>query len=473
MFKFISAAAETLSYGLYTYILILLMLAAGVFFTLRTRGVQLRLLREAVRVTGEKPRDGNGVSAFDALMVSTASRVGTGNILGVTGAILVGGYGSVFWMWLIALLGGATAFVESTLAQVYKQKDAGGGFYGGPAYYIRQAMGGRRWLSAVFCVCLLLTYAVGFNLLTAYNLQSAFEVYSFYVPGVSGRLIGGAAAILCLCCVLGGARGITRVTGALVPLMGLLYVAVALVVTLLHIDRLPSVIAEIFRGAFDAEAIFGGFAGSCVMMGVRRGLFSNEAGVGSAPNAAAAADVTHPVKQGLTQMLSVFIDTLLICTATACMIMSTGLPGGETDSYSVYIQSVLHANFGPAGPIFITVSLLLFAFTTLVGNFFYIDSCVAFLMGKMPSARAMTWIRTAASAVIFLGGGLSMSAAWNIADILMGVMCLINIPVLLRLSGTASAVLEDYEKQRKDGRDPLFRPRELGIGSAEVWEDLN
>ncbi|MGN1001537.1 MAG: alanine/glycine:cation symporter family protein [Oscillospiraceae bacterium] len=473
MFKFLSEAAEKLSYGMYTYLLIALMLAAGVTFTLRTRGVQLRLLREAIRVTGEKPKGRDGVSAFDALMVSTASRVGTGNILGVAGAILVGGYGSVFWMWLIALLGGATAFVESTLAQIYKQKDPRGGFYGGPAYYIQRAMGGRRGLSAVFCVCLLLTYGVGFNLLTSYNLQSAFETYSFYVPGVSGWLIGGAAAILCLCCALGGGKGITRVTGVLVPLMGLLYVAVALAVTLIHLDRLPLVFGEIFRSAFDGKAIFGGFAGSCVMMGVRRGLFSNEAGVGSAPNAAAAADVTHPVKQGLTQMLSVFIDTLVLCTATACMVMSTGVSGQGVESYSVYIQSVLRANFGPAGTVFLTVSLFLFAFTTLVGNFFYIDNCVAFLAGKMPSERVMTWIRAAAAAVIALGGGLSMGAAWNIADILMGVMCLINIPVLFRLSKTAAAVLRDYERQRRAGQDPVFHPRELGIEGAEAWEGLN
>lgn len=470
MLQFLSDAAEKLSRGMYTYLLILLMLAAGAILTLRTGGVQLRLLREAVRVTGEKPRGKGGVSAFDALMVSTASRVGTGNILGVAGAILVGGYGSVFWMWLIALLGGATAFVESTLAQIYKKKDPRGGFYGGPAYYIRQAMGGRRWLSAAFCVCLLLTYAVGFNMLTSYNLQSAFEVYSFYVPGISGWLIGGAAALLCLCCALGGGRGITRVTGVLVPFMGLLYVAVALAVIVIHAGRLPYVLGEIFRSAFDLEAIFGGFAGSCVMMGVRRGLFSNEAGVGSAPNAAASADVSHPVKQGLTQMLSVFIDTLVLCTATACMIMSTGLPGEGAGSYSVYIQNVLRANFGAAGPVFITVSLCLFAFTTLVGNFFYIDNCVAFLAGGMPSERTMIRIRTAAAAVIALGGGLSMGAAWSIADILMGVMCLINIPVLLKLSKTAVTALRDYERQRREGREPVFRPGELGIEGTEAWE---
>lgn len=466
----LAGLAERLSNWMYTWLLVLLLLAAGIIFTVRTGFVQLRMLGEALRVVSEKPRGKDNVSSFDALMVSTASRVGTGNILGVAGAILTGGSGSVFWMWVMAILGGASAFVESTLAQIWKQRDGAGGFYGGPAYYIRQAAGGRRGLASLFCVCLLLTYAVGFNMLTSYNLQSAFETYDFYVPGVSGWLIGGGVALLCLLCVLGGGKGITRVTGVLVPFMGLLYLAVAAAVLLIHLDRLPGMLAEIFRSAFDLRAIFGGFTGSCVMMGVRRGLFSNEAGVGSAPNAAAAADVSHPVKQGLVQMLSVFIDTLLLCTATAFMLLATGLDGTDCGSISAYVQDSLRANFGPAGPVFVTVSLFLFAFTTLVGNYFYIDNCVAFLAGHMPSEKVMTLIRTAVTAVLFLGSGLTAELAWNLTDVFLGIMCLINIPVILKLSGQATAALADYRRQRRQGRDPRFRPEDLGIRGTEAWD---
>jgi len=252
-----------------------------------------------------------------------------------------------------------------------------------------------------------------------------------------------------------------------------MYVAVAIAVMFIHRQALPGMFEEIFRSAFDWEAIFGGFTGSCLMMGIRRGLFSNEAGVGSAPNAAAAADVSHPVKQGLVQMLSVFIDTLLLCTATAFMLLSTGLDGSGYDSFSAYVQDSMRLNFGPAGPVFVTLSLFLFAFTTLIGNFFYIDNCVAFLLGRMPGERAMAAIRTGVAAAIFLGSGLSAKLAWNLTDLFLGLMCLIHIPVLLRLGGTAMEILRDYEAQRRGGDEPVFRPDKSGLKGVKGWVDAD
>ena len=327
-----------ISDAMYSYILIIMLLGVGLYFTIRGKLLQIRLLPESIRVVGEKSGDENSVSAFEALMVSTASRVGTGNIVGVANAIAVGGYGAVFWMWLIAVVGSASAFVESTLAQIYKKKDPKGGSYGGPSYYIEAALHSRL-LGVVFAVVLIATYAGGFNMVASFNLLDSFTGYSFYeqagyVKILGGTysvvtLVGGAVlALLVAVCVLGGGRRIVKVTGVLVPVMGVLYILMALVVMVLNLDMIPGVLARIFHDAFDFQAIFGGalgFGSSAVMQGIKRGLYSNEAGVGSAPNAAAAASVSHPVKQGLVQMLSVFIDTILVCTATAMMCLSTGI----------------------------------------------------------------------------------------------------------------------------------------------------
>ena len=301
----------------------LLLLAAGLFFTFRSKFIQIRLLGESFRVVSEKPKTKGSISSFGALMISTASRVGTGNIVGVSTAICLGGYGAVFWMWVTAILGGASAFVESTLAQIYKRKNKDGSSYGGPSYYMETALR-QRWLGVVFAIIIILTYAVGYNMLASYNLQSAFAGFSFYGDH-SPFLIGLILAVLFAACVLGGAHRLTKVTGTLVPIMGVLYVVIALVVVLMHLNLVPTVFQNIFASAFDFPAIFGGFAGSCMMEGIKRGLYSNEAGMGSAPNAAATADVSHPVKQGLVQMLSVFIDTILICSATALMCLCSGV----------------------------------------------------------------------------------------------------------------------------------------------------
>ena len=327
--------------ALYGYVLIILLLLGGVYFTIRTRFAQFRLLREQFRSVTEKTTE-KGVSSFQALMVSTASRVGTGNIIGVATALCLGGFGSVFWMWVIALIGAASAFVESTLAQIYKKRGKDS-CYGGPAYYIEAATK-RKGPAIVFSIFLILTYGFGFNMLASYNLQSTFSSYSFYDKDYTPWIIGFVVAVLVGYCLIGGGKRVVSVTSFLVPVMGAIYIATAIVITVINIDTLPDVIGEIFAGAFDLKAIFGGFSGSCIMHGIKRGLFSNEAGVGSAPNASASADVSHPAKQGLVQVLSVFIDTILVCTATAFMCMTSGVkPPNDSDLAAKYVQDSLSA----------------------------------------------------------------------------------------------------------------------------------
>ena len=473
MYEQLNSLIENISTFMYSYLLIIMLLAVGLYFTFRTKLVQFRLLGESVRlVTEKKEGDGNTVSPFEALMVSTASRVGTGNIVGVATAIATGGYGAVFWMWMIALVGGASAFIESTLAQIYKKRDDKGGSYGGPAYYIEAALK-SRWLGVVFAIALIATYAGGFNLLCSFNLVTSLQGYSFYgdpATSVVPLICGALLALLVAFCILGGGKRIVKVTGVLVPVMGVAYIAMAVIVMLINAKNLPMVFAEIFRGAFDFEAIFGGFAGSAVMQGVKRGLYSNEAGVGSAPNAAAAADVSHPVKQGLVQMLSVFIDTLLVCTATAMMALSSGIVPSEELTGAPFVQTALASTFGDFGFYFITFSLLLFAFTTLIGNLFYCEGALNYIAGRQVSKTALTIFRVIACVIVFVGAQLDFGLAWNLADVLMGVMAIINLPVIVILGKTALRALNDYVAQRKDGLDPVFKAASIGLTEkTDFW----
>ena len=321
---FITNMINSLSELLYSHILIILLLGAGIFFTIKTKFVQIRMFIESLRVVAQPGSDKNGLSSFQALMVSTASRVGTGNIAGISTAICLGGSGAVFWMWLTAILGSASAFIESTLAQIYKHKAKDGSSYGGPAYYIQAALK-KRWIGVLFAVVLILTYMGGFNLVASFNIADSFRVYSFFNPEWTPLIVGAILAVVFALAVFGGSKKISQITEVLVPVMGIFYLAVSLFIILKHYQLVPVMFTSIFNNAFDVQAIFGGFAGSCVMHGIKRGLFSNEAGVGSAPNAAASAAVSHPVKQGLVQMLSVFIDTILICSATAFMLLCSGV----------------------------------------------------------------------------------------------------------------------------------------------------
>ena len=446
---------------MYSYLLIVMLVAVGLYYTLRTRLVQLRMFKETIRVILEKPVGADAVSSFQALMVSTASRVGTGNIIGISTAICLGGYGAVFWMWVIAIVGGASAFIESTLAQIYKKRGEHGS-YGGPAYYIEAALGSRA-LAVIFSIALIATYGVGFNMLCAYNLQSTFIAYSFYNEATTPWVIGGILAVLVGYCLFGGGRRVIAATSTLVPIMGVIYISVAFVLTLINIDQLPAVVGKIFSQAFDFQAIFSGFAGSCVMFGIKRGLYSNEAGVGSAPNAAAAADVSHPVKQGLVQMLSVFIDTLLICTATAFMCLTSGVEPVKELAGAPYVQTALAASMGGVAKVFITVSMVLFAFTTLLGNLYYVDNCFAYIMKAVPGPTFNMIYRAIACVVIFIGAGSSMGLMWDLADVLMGCMAIINLPVICILGGPALKAMDDYSKQREAGKNPVFKARSIGV----------
>ena len=483
MYDAFAGLISQISVFMYSYLLIVMLLGVGLYFTFRSKFVQLRLLPESIRVVGEKTGDQHSVSAFEALMVSTASRVGTGNIAGVASAIAIGGYGAVFWMWLIAIVGGATAFVESTLAQIYKKKDPEGGSYGGPSYYIQAALKSRV-LGVVFAIALIATYAGGFNMLASYNLISSFTSYDFYASAgtftLGGKeysvvaVVGGVIlAILVAICVLGGGKRIVKVTGVLVPVMGVLYILMALVVMVMNLNMIPSVLGRIFSEAFDFGAMFGGavgFGSSAIMQGIKRGLYSNEAGVGSAPNAAAAADVSHPVKQGLVQMLSVFIDTILVCTATAMMCLCTGIDIKGGLEGAPLVQASLATTFGAVGPYFITFALLLFAFTTLLGNLFYCEGCLNYIANRKLGSVPMTVFRLIACGLVFVGAQLSFDLVWDLADVLMGIMAIINLPVIVILGRTAMRALQDYMEQRRAGKNPVFKASSIGLKEkTDFW----
>jgi len=448
--------------------LALVLFCGGIYFTIRTKFIQGRLFGESIRVVAEKPSDTNSVSSFGALMISTASRVGTGNIVGVSTAICLGGAGAVFWMWVTAILGGASAFVESTLAQIYKKKAKDGSSYGGPSYYIEAALHSRV-LAIVFAVALIWTYAVGYNMLAAYNLQSTFAGFSFYnesTPYFIGMVIAVAFAV----CMIGGNKRVEKVTGSLVPVMGIFYVFISLVALGINFRNIPAMFSAIFASAFDFKAIFGGFMGSCMMLGFKRGLYSNEAGIGSAPNAAAVADVSHPAKQGLVQMLSVFIDTLLLCTATAFMCLSSGVAPTAEQAGAPYVQAALSSTFSSIGPVFIAVAMTLFAFTTLIGNFYYVENCFAYILKKDPSKSFKNITRIIGAVLIFFGAAIKFGTAWDLADIAQCILAFLNIPVCIILGGVAFKALDDYTAQRKAGKEPTFKAKNVGVKEkTDFW----
>ncbi|MDB8821211.1 alanine/glycine:cation symporter family protein [Peptostreptococcus anaerobius] len=458
---------------MYYPILIVVLAVAGIYFSFKTGFIQLRLFRESLRAVMEKPDQKGQVSSFQALMVSTASRVGTGNIVGVSTAIVLGGPGAAFWMWVLAIVGSATAFIESTLAQIYKRRDKEtGGCYGGPAYYIESALKNKT-LASLFVVFLILTYGLGFNLLCSYNLQSTFSVYSFYNPKTTPMIIGAIIAIAVFISIVGGGKRMIRVTEVIVPFMGVAYIIVSLIVVIMNIGMFPEVIKLIFTDAFSGRSFAGGLAGSCLIYGIKRGLYSNEAGVGSAPNAAASAEVSHPVKQGLVQVLSVYIDTIVICSATAFMILVSGIPMKEELAGAPMVQESLRSVFGSFGPLFITIAMIMFAFTTLIGNLYYCETGLSYLNGnKKPGKTFMIGFYVVAAIIVFVGATMEMDAAWASADITMGLMALINIPCCVIMGGVAIKAAKDYEKQRKAGQEPVFHSKVVGLDSKDLdyWE---
>ena len=428
---------------MYTYLLIIILLAGGFYFTFRTRFIQFRMFRESLRVVTERPDRAGSVSSFQALMVSTASRVGTGNIIGVSVAICVGGYGAVFWMWLIAIIGGATAFIESTLAQIYKRRNTETGeSYGGPAYYIEAALHSRP-LAVLFALSLIATYAGGFNMLCSFNLQSTFSGYSFYNEGVTPWIIGGIAALLTAFCVMGGGKRIIAVASTLVPFMGGLYVLVALIVIVMNLELVPTVFARIFQGAFDFQAIFAGFTGSALMQGIKRGLFSNEAGMGSTPHAHARAKAKNPHEQGLAAMVSVFVDTFVILNLTVFSILTTGaLETGKNGT--ALTQAAFATSFPGIGDIFVAVCLLFFAFSTILGWQFFGLVNVKYLFGE----KAGVIYSLLVVAFVVVGSTLKLDLVWALSDFFNGLMVIPNAIALWALSGVVVKICRKFQDQK-------------------------
>ena len=454
---------------MYTYILIILLVAAGLYFTIRTKGAQFRLFGDGIKSMLDKADNKEGekkVSSFQALMISTASRVGTGNIAGIATAIATGGPGAVFWMWLMALIGGASAFVESTLAQIYKVKKPDGQYRGGPSYYMERALG-KRWMGILFSILLIICFAYGFNGLQAYNMSSTLEYYiDDYSNTVVPMIVGIVLALATAFVIWGGAHRIGFISSVIVPIMAAVYILIGLVTMVMNITELPGVFKMIFESAFNFKAMAGGFAGSAIVIGIKRGLFSNEAGMGSAPNASASADVDHPVKQGLVQVISVFIDTILICSSTAMMLFVSGVQGipGKLDGIP-FVQAAISANVGEWGIHFITFSIYAFAFSSVIGNYFYAESNILFIKD---SKLLLNVFRFTCVIAVFLGAQADFSLVWNIADITMGLMAIVNIIAIFLLGKVAFKALKHYEMKKKAGEEPVFYEDEIGL-TGTVW----
>ncbi len=444
------------------YVLIAALIISGVYFTLATKWVQFVRPREMLKLMLDRDNKGKEhISPFQAFAISTASRVGTGNIAGVALAITVGGPGAIFWMWLIAVFGSASAFAESTLAQIYKVK-SGKQFRGGPAYYIRTALKNKP-LSIAFAISLIATFPFVFNSVQSNTIAQSLQTTFGTKPLLTGLALATLTAII----IFGGLKRIARFSAVIVPIFALAYIAITLVIMLLNITQIPHVLGLIFADAFSWQKLIAGTLGATIMTGARRGLFSNEAGMGSAPNAAATAYTSHPVKQGYVQAFSVFLDTLIICSCTAFIILLadyTHFPGLEGIALT---QAALASELGPFGNYFVSASVLLFAFTSIIGNYYYGQANVEFLTHRR---GVMTCFRTLVCVMILLGALMQLKLAWGLADLCMTCMALINIYAILKLRKYVLAALIDYRRQKRRGKDPTFGPYNVRrIKHADAW----
>lgn len=444
----------TIGNDLSDWFLIPLLLVAAVWFTIRTRGVQFGMLGEMCRLlVGREPgRTGrHTVSPLQAFMVSIASRVGTGNLAGVATAIVLGGPGAVFWMWIIALLGAASAFIESTLAQLFKVRDGQGGFRGGPAYYILHGIGSRTW-AATFAVLIAITFGLAYNSVQSNTIAEAFGT-SWGIPAWVSAV---GVTVLSMAIICGGLRSIARFSQWVVPVMAISYIIVAFIIIILNIQSLPHVLGMILADAFGIEQGVAGGVGAAMAFGIRRGLFSNEAGEGSAPNVAATAHVSHPVKQGLVQALGVFTDTLVICTCTAFIILCSGVHiGAEAQGISL-TQAAVSSQLAPGtsfGASFVSIAIFFFAFTSIVANYYYGETNIRFLT---PRRGAVYAYRVLVGTMVLLGGLMSLGLVWSLADITMSLMALCNLAAILVLGRYALVCLKDYRSQRRQGRNPVY-----------------
>ncbi|MCM3636296.1 alanine:cation symporter family protein [Sporosarcina luteola] len=446
---------------IWTYILIGLLLLIGLYFTIRTKFVQFRLFGEMFRLIFEKREGNRGVSAFQAFTISAASRVGTGNVTGVALAIGIGGPGAVFWMWVIAIIGMATAFIESALAQVYKVRD-GDTFRGGPAYYMEKALGLRK-LGIVFAILLTMCFGFIFNSVQSNTISQSFHDVFNLPYWVVGLLLVILTAII----IFGGVQRIVKVTQAIVPIMAVFYLLIALYVVAINITEVPAMIALIFEHAFGIKEMAGGGIGAAMMQGIRRGLFSNEAGMGSVPNAAATASATHPAKQGLVQSLGVFFDTIIICSATAFIILLAGLYDKGEESGILLTQSSMAVHVGSWAPYFVAIAIMFFAFSSIVGNYYYGETNIEFINTHK---SWMTVYRIAVLGMVMFGALAKVDIVWSMADLFMGLMAIINLLVILALGKVAFRVLDDYTKQRKQGKNPVFKA-DSSLKGADCWRE--
>lgn len=450
----LNQAIVSVNYFTWTYILVAGLVICALWFTWRTRFVQFRMIGEMVRLlgdsTGTHDKGEKHVSSFQAFAVSIASRVGTGNLAGVATAIAIGGPGAVFWMWVIALLGSATAFIESTLAQLYKRRHADS-FIGGPAYYILHGMH-CKWMAKLFAVLITMTFCMAYISIQSNTICGAMQKAFSIDP----TWMGAALAILSLAIVFGGIQRIAKVSSVLVPLMAVSYVLLALVIIVMNIQLIPHVFRLIVENAFGFEQVAGGGLGATMMNGIKRGLFSNEAGEGSAPNIAATASTTHPVKQGLIQSLGVFTDTLLVCSCTAFIIIISGLYVNNSESGILLTQVALEREVGAAGPIFIAIAIFFFAFSSIIGNYYYGEANVRFLTQK-PSAILALRVITGGVMVMF-GAIASLDLVWSIGDFFMPLITICNLVAILTLGKYAFRLLDDYRQQKRAGvKSPIFK----------------
>ncbi|QPQ31452.1 alanine/glycine:cation symporter family protein [Lysinibacillus sp. JNUCC 51] len=448
---------------IWTYFIITLLLVAGLYFSFGTKFVQIRLFPEMFRLIVEKREGESGVSPFQAFTISAASRVGTGNITGVALAIGVGGPGAVFWMWIIAILGMATAFIESTLAQVYKVKD-GDTFRGGPAYYMQKALGQRK-LGIVFSILLTLSFGFIFNAVQSNTIATSVGEAFHIEPYIIGIMLVVLTALI----IFGGVHRIVKVTQVLVPVMAIFYLAVAFYVVVTNLSEIPAVFKLIFTEAFGLREAAGGAIGVAIMQGVRRGLFSNEAGMGSVPNAAATANTSHPAKQGLVQSLGVFFDTIMICSATAFIIILAGLYNTGESNGIILTQNSLAVHVGDWAPYFIAISIIFFAFSSIVGNYYYGESNIEFMNAHK---GWMFGYRILVLAMVMFGSLAQVELVWNLADLFMGLMAIINITIILLLGKIAFQVLDDFTMQRNAGKNPVFYAKSIPkLKNTDCWEE--
>ena len=444
-------------------LVILVLVGCAIYFTIRSRGVQFCNLRDMIRITlGRDSKEKKKIGSFQAFAVSLASRVGTGNLAGVASAIFVGGPGAIFWMWIMALLGSATAFVEATLAQLYKRKGEDS-YYGGPAYYMTHGLH-RKWMGILFAVLITLTFGIANQVVQSNTLISALSNAS----GWNGLYIGIALAVMTMVIIFGGIQRIAKFTSLCVPFMAIGFIIISLYVILTNIGELPRVFKLIFDGAFGIKQVTGGLFGATIMQGVRRGLFSNEAGEGSAPNAAAIADTSHPIKQGMIQALGVFIDTLVICTCTAMIILISGVYESDADGIILTTNALEH-EIGPTGKYFITAAIFLFAYSTIIANYFYGETNIRFINS---SKKYIVVFRVATGAVVLLAAWLTLQEAWSMVDVMMGLMTMCNLAAIFPLSKHVWVLLDDYLKQRKAGKEPTFHRSQMPDIQSDIdcWE---